>query len=194
MPDQLASASTTSSPEIVVSGGFRMEVSPDELRVSKSKPRQGMLWVSVVYAALFSFLLLAHGLNAALIFLGLLFAGHVYSFLLGSRSLLCTREDFSVISVFPRRQKITKTYPRAQVENVVFGTVSFSKYGANNGLIFRLKDKRVKALGGLKSIEADLILNELERLGYKVGRDPAMPMMIEMEQSRRNSWFGRLLS
>lgn len=193
MPDQLTSASIASSAEIQESGGFRIEISPDGLRVSKSKPRHGLLWLSIVYAALFLFVLLAYGLNRTLIFLALLFAGHVYSFLLGCRSLLCTREDFSVISIFPGRQKRTKTYPRAQVEDVIFGAVSFSKYGTNNGLIFRVGDKRVKVLGGLRCIEADLILNELGHLGYKISRDPAMPMMIEMEQSRRKSWLGRWL-
>jgi hypothetical protein len=46
-----------------------------------------------------------------------------------------------------------------------------------------------KTLGCLRAPEAEIILNALETLGVGVKRDPAMPMLIEMENARRKSVF-----
>jgi hypothetical protein len=52
-------------------------------------------------------------------------------------------------------------------------------------LTFLAGGKLVKCLPGLKCVEAQLILNELERMGFDVVRDPEMPTMVQVEQSRR---------
>jgi hypothetical protein len=60
-------------------------------------------------------------------------------------------------------------------------------------LICEAAGKRIKMLYGLKSVEANKILNELQRLGFDVSRDPGMPMMVEMEEAHRRSWLSRWL-
>jgi hypothetical protein len=110
--------------------------------------------------------------------------------LVGIHDLRCTRDGLAVIDVFHGRKTKTRFFPRAEVRRVRFGAVSYSKYGATCGLIFTAADKSIKTLSGLKCIEAQEILDELQRLGYNVVHDPTMPMMIEMERARRKSWFG----
>lgn len=100
----------------------------------------------------------------------------------------CTRETVEVTDILPGRVKRT-SYARTEVKEVRFGTVSIARYGSVNGLIFEVADKSIKTLYGLRSIEAQRILDELQRLGFRVYSDPGMPMMVDIEKSIRKSKF-----
>jgi len=131
--------------------------------------------------------------SSAVLLLLLLAVGVLRYFFFGVRNLRCTRENLEVIDVFRGRAKRTRSYRRGDVGGIRFGSVSFSRYGPTGGLISEVAGKRINTLYGLRCIEAQKVLDELQRLGFNVCHDPGMPMMIEMEESRRKSWFGRLL-
>jgi len=58
-------------------------------------------------------------------------------------------------------------------------------------LMFYVSGKRTQCLLGLKSIEAQRILSELRRLGFDAVDDIGMPMAVEIEQASRNFWFSK---
>lgn len=187
--------SAANSTEIEISGGFEIEVSPDELTVTKAGAisTRARLWMYLLYALAFCYILLSAGWSSSFIFLGVLLAAGIFRYLfVGVHNLRCTRENLEVIDVVCGQTERTWSYPRSDVKGIRFGTVSFSRYGSTGGLMFEVEGKRIKALYGLKCIEAQKILDELQRLGFDISQDVGMPMMIEMEQSRRNSWLGRL--
>jgi hypothetical protein len=192
---------TEAAPHIIgihTSGGFRIETYPDEIVVTKvasaESPTGRMRFVRyLAYGALLSCASFALLISARqfLPFVVIFLAVAILRYLLvGIHNLRCTRDGLDVIDVFHGRKEKTRLFPRAEVKRVRFGAVSYSKYGATCGLIFTAAGKNIKTLSGLKCIEAQEILDELQRLGYDVVHDPAMPMMVEMEQSRRKSWLG----
>jgi hypothetical protein len=176
------------STEVRVSGGFRIEISPDELVVSEARSTEASFAIYLTYGVLFLFILYKLVLtNRFLPFFALLLAIVVRYLFVGIHNLRCTRETLEVIDIFHGRAKQTKFYTRSEVKTIRFGAVSYSKYGGIGGLIFEAAGKRIKTLYGLKCAEAQDILDELQRLGFDVYRDPGMPMMVEMELSRRKS-------
>lgn len=190
---QTVAESSPDSTELQTSGGFRIEISPEQLSVTDDTSAKSPLWLYLTYAAFLCYVLVSEGRSSAFLFLLLLSAIRAFQYLfVGVHNLRCTRENLEVIDVFHGRAKKTRSYKRSDVTGISFGTVSFSRYGATGGMIFEAAGKRIKALYGLKCVEAQKLLNELQRLGFDVCRDPGMPMMIEMEQSRRKSWFGKL--
>lgn len=178
----------------VNSGGFRIEVSPDEVSVSSanSTATQLTVFATVAMATLFYAVLFESGgsVTAYLVALAIVALGVFFS---SNHNIRITQRGVDVIDVRLGRTMQTMSYSREQVRKVCFGPVAFSMYGGSNGLVFYLGEAKVKTLYGLKSIEAQILLDELERFGFAVSRDPAMAMMIEIEQSRRNSPLGRLL-
>jgi len=108
-----------------------------------------------------------------------------------AHNMRCTHQVLEVIDVRRGRTVQTSSYSRAEVNGIKFGAVAYSRYGAQCGLIFEVAGKRIKMLYGLKCVEAQKILHELQNLGFDVCLDVGMPMMVEMELSRRNSWLGR---
>lgn len=186
--------SAAHSVEPQISGGFRIEISPDELTVTEFTSARTRLWVYLTYAVVFCCLLVSAGRSSE-IFLLLLLGASVFRYLfVGVHNLRCTRENLEVIDIFYGRTRRTRSYKRNDVSGTRFGAVSLSKYGPTGGLIFEVAGSRIKALYGLRCVEAQKVLDELQRLGFDVCRDPGMPMMIEMDQSRRNSWFGKLFT
>ena len=186
----------TSSSNALTSGGFRIEISPNGMAVTEATSRKA--WVSryLTYAAVAAcyaaFSSDRYSWLWVLLLLGL--ADVFRRMIVGVHNLRCTTENLEVIDVFLGRSEETRTFPRAEVRQVRFGAVSFSRYGNNGGLIFEAERERVKVLYGLKCIEAQKILEELKRFGFDILVDVGMPMMIEMEQSRRRSWLGRLFN
>lgn len=184
---------TVNSPETQVSGGFRLEVSSDEFSVAEATSTRTRLWTSLLYAVVFGYILVSAAFSASsIITIGVLFlAGALQYLFVGVHNLRCTRDYLQVIDVIRGRTTRTRSFLRTEVKDIRFGAVSFSRYGSIGGLIFEVAGKKIKALYGLRCIEAQKILDELQRLGFDVCRDVGMPMMIEMERSRRSSWLGR---
>lgn len=110
--------------------------------------------------------------------------------LFGSQQTMrCTRAEIQLTSIDFGRTWQRRSFAREDVRSLTFAAVSVSKYGAVNGLRFQVNKKQVKTLRGLKAAEAKQILGELRRLGFDVLIDPAMKMIIEIEQSRDRSIF-----
>jgi hypothetical protein len=101
----------------------------------------------------------------------------------------CTRDSLEVIDISHGGTVRTRSFLKSEIKRVRFGTVSYSRYSAVTGLLFTAQSNDIKALYGLKCIEAQAILEEIQGLGYDVEHDVAMPMTVEMELSRRKSWF-----
>jgi hypothetical protein len=107
----------------------------------------------------------------------------------GKTELRCSLEGLEIVRVVRGRVKGVRTFSRSEVKRVQFVDDSFFENGARGRLGFIASGRPVTALKRLGSVEAQKILNECRRLGYDVVCDTGMPMMIEMEESRRKSWF-----
>jgi hypothetical protein len=116
----------------------------------------------------------------------------LFAFFSSNNNLHCTRDKLDVIRVSCGRKNKIISYPEFEVKQIQFGVVTYSRYGGIGGLIFTSSGKRIKLLRGLKCVEAQKILDELQRLGYEIVRDAGMPMMVEMELSRRKSLLGSI--
>jgi hypothetical protein len=177
--------SESPSTEVLVSGGFRIEISLNEIAVTGAKGNKK--YIPILLAAVFIGYLLNRS-SPFWILVIIAMAGLQYWFR-GVHNMRCTRETLEVTDVSPGRANRIKSYARTDVKEVRFGEVAVSKYGGTGGLIFQVADKQIKTLYGLKPIEAQRILNELQRLGFDVYQDPGMPMMVDMEKSRRKTKF-----
>ena len=189
--DRMSGFAESTSTDVRISGGFRIEISPQELIVTKTGSSAVSTLVLLAVLALGALLSDSSLVYSAIVVSAVLIGWYLSGV---DHNLRCTRERLEVLDVFQIRAPKTRTYPCSDVKQIAFSAVSFSKYGSINGLAFEACGKRVKMLYGLKSVEAKIILDELERLGFDVFHDVAMPMMIEMEQSRRKSWIGRWFS
>ncbi len=201
-------ATAPDSVEVVATGGFRIEIRPDELTVTPdgtafaAKPEKSAFGVVLVWLVCiciggdFLFKIvpeIAEGHYSSLLVLLALVACSVFWLYFGwDDKLHCTRESLEVINISRGKVRRARAFQKTDVMQIQFGAVSFSKYGAINGLIFKAAGRKVKIFSGLKSPEAQKILDELHRLGYDVLRDVGMPMMVEMELERRKSVFNVL--
>lgn len=200
-------AETTIQNDATVSaGGFRIKIQPDELTVAADGPSvlpnrksmKGILLTALVgvFAASCSlFIFLPTGANpdsASWAVTTLLIAAFfVWVYLSGSKGLHCTRDSLEVDRISCGRVKSKQLYPKDAVKGICFTAVACSEYGSIYGLEFSAKGKKVKVLHGLQSPEAQTILRQLDRLGFDVVHDVAMPMMVQMALERRQSWFNR---
>ena len=177
---------------VQTSGGFRIESRPDQLIVWKNSPSiQNSVTKYLAYVILGCTLLVALA-SGVRYFLAMAFfvAMAIIHFVFDKiHNVRCTRDTFEVIDISHGRTVRTRSFPRPEVKRVRYGAVSYSKYGASTGLVFTVQDKEIKALYGLKCVEAQKVLSEIERLGYDVEHDVAMPMTVETELDRRKSWF-----
>lgn len=165
-----------------------IEISQDELTVTKDRSKENTFSTYLVGCVVALCFALYWGLPFSLFLLTMVGIGYLLS---RAHNLRCTRETLEVIDIIHYQGSETRSFSRTEVKGICFGAVSYSKYGAICGLVFEAAGKKIKMLYGLKSPEAQKILGELERLGFDVIWDPGMPMMVEMETSRRQSWFGR---
>jgi len=108
---------------------------------------------------------------------------------IGKKALHCTRNSIEVVNLVRGVERSRRSYPKAEVGQIRYSAVSYSKYGAVNGIVFEAAQKKVKSLSGLECPEAQIILKEFDRLGFKVFHDVGMPMLVEMALERRNSWI-----
>ena len=78
------------------------------------------------------------------------------------------------------------TFPKKNVTRFQFVDGFNPLNGRSGHLSFFVGERSVECLPGLRCVEAQLILNELERMGFDVVSNPAMSGMVRMEQSRRH--------
>lgn len=110
--------------------------------------------------------------------------------LCGSKQVLrCTREIIEITYIDFGREWRRRQFIRTEVHRFEFAAVGVSKYGAILGLKFNYQGKTIKFFAGLKAVEAQTILQEAKRLGVDTLIDPAMRMIVEIESSRRKSFF-----
>jgi hypothetical protein len=168
--------SASYSTEVQTSDGFRIEVSPDELTVTTVTSIGTWLLTCLTYGAfLYVVYVLISGGRPPIVLLLALAVLVLQYFLVGVQNLRFTRADLEVIDVFRLRPARTRSYKRDDVREIRVGVVSHSRYGPILGLIFEVGDMRFKVLSGLRGREAQKILEELERLGFHLSQDPAMP-------------------
>ena len=186
------------------SNNVEITVSENQLTVTKSPRRRAALFLSFVFVPCLWVLCgegyrsLAQGQNqhngpsawthTAILFgiAGIILLQLARSFY-GAETVRCNRLELELERSDFGRIWRRRVFWTAEVREVKFGVVSNSDDGAIMGLIFQSAGQKEKCLAGLKAPEADRILKELRRLGADVQMDVAMPMLIEMEQSRRKS-------
>jgi hypothetical protein len=115
-------------------------------------------------------------------------------FLFASRrsitNIRCTPDVLEVLFVFRGRVRRTVSFERSEVKKIQYDDGLPSMFQGPSGcLIFQARDQKIRCLHGLKSVEAQRLLTELQRMRFDTVRDPGMPMMNEMEQSRRKRPF-----
>lgn len=77
------------------------------------------------------------------------------------------------------------SFPVSAVKCMQFTAINPGRRGGSMGLAFLAYGKKHKALEGLEAPEANTILEALQNLYVDTMRDPAMPMMVEMAESKR---------
>jgi hypothetical protein len=191
-----------------VSGNVRISILPNELIVTIPATR-------VNSSAILSALLIAFFLYKLMDVVRALVIGHpgsggliasafVLPFVLwivfqlsrglfGHREVLrCTGDRLEITEFDFGHAWRRRSFARGDIKQIEFAAVGFSKYGAVTGLRFSASGKQIKCLRNLLSVEANKILSELRNLGFNTTVDPAMPMMMEIEESRRKSFWGML--
>lgn len=98
----------------------------------------------------------------------------------------CTKESIRITRMVRGKPKRIRDFSTSEVRRIQYVHQDFPWFGSPSCLGFRARDKRVSCLDGLKTSEAQRILDELGRMGLDVARNPDMPVMIEMEEPRRN--------
>jgi len=183
---------TTRATDVRISRGFRIEISPDELTVTESRPIAIRFAIYLGYFGLICFIFIRPFLHNRTVILFVIALATIRFLSLGTHNLRCTVNNLEVIDTVRGKIKKTRTYPLADVKRIRFGPVAL--FGFITGLIFDAAGKPARVLFGLRCVEARMILDEFQRLGFDVQRDPGMPMMVEMEDSRRKSWLWRWLT
>jgi hypothetical protein len=191
-----------------VSGNVRITILPHELVVIIPATRAGLSAIlSALVIAFFLYKLVdvvrdlvidhsgSEGLIAsALVLLFVLWIVFQLSrWLFGHREVLrCTEGQLEITEFDFGHAWRRRSFFRENIKRIEFAAVGFSRYGAILGLRFSAEGRQVKLLRGLRAIEAYKILVALEKLGFDTTVDPAMPMMMEIEESRRKSFWGML--
>ncbi|MGA3371465.1 MAG: hypothetical protein ABSC48_06845 [Terracidiphilus sp.] len=196
----MASVETDTS-ETLASWGFRITVKPDELIVKRDvtayDPRRrrkralilsfGIALTCVLLVE--SFALMWRGTTGAwdLAFTffwaacPLIWALRVlYPMVI---DLQCTGESIRLTHMRWGKAKLTRSFAKEDIRRIQY--IAAEPLFSPASLGFIAKGKKITCLTGLKCIEAQRILDELQRMGFDVVRNPAMPVMIQMEQSFR---------
>jgi hypothetical protein len=105
--------------------------------------------------------------------------------------LRCTSEALEIKRMFRQQVRRKRSYARADVKRIQFSSdyAPWWLRATHASLTFLAEGNPVSCLTGLKSVEAQRILNQLRRMGFDVVQDVALPMAVEMEQSSRKFWF-----
>ena len=188
--------------KLISDGGFRIEIQPDELTVtpdSKAWQEKKSTWSGKAFRlslyGVFGLVLLLEiadlndPLRSLLISASLIGLFCLIAMFAAEYAIHCTSNSIEVIKIVRGKERSRQSYPKNEIGQISFAPVSYSKYGAVNGIVFKAAGKKVKTLKGLECPEAQTILKELDRLGFNVFHDVGMPMMVEMALERRNSWM-----
>ncbi len=184
---------TTKYPHTICDGGFRIEILQDELTVSRDETawklrtssilsRVFVVLVLVAFSVRLLFtlvpLLVDQPLPALAILVVLIVPGLLWARYEGTNNIHCTRENLEVIRFVRGREAGRWLFPRELVKQTSFAAVSWSNSGSTFALIFKVEGKKVKVLRGIESPEAQIVLRELQRLGFDVLQDVGMQMMV----------------
>jgi hypothetical protein len=195
----------TPATETISTGGFRIEISASDIRVTadetafdrieKSARRRifTLVFCGVLIAAILLTIVMipSYGdLELLLVMLLIVGISVLFRSFQGRNDIYCTRDTFQVIHVKYGKTAASWNFPRSEMGPIQFTVFSSGRYGTTCGLAFTVQSKKVKVLSGLKVVEAQKILIELGRLGFEAPRDVAMPMMVEIEMERRGSLLG----
>lgn len=189
-----------------VSGNVRIELVPRGLIVTIPATRTassiiipGLLCAFILYKSaeiIRSLMVDFRGIKASVlpIFLFLIFLWMIFQLLqllFGHREILrCADNELEITNFDFGYEWRRRSFLRQDVKGIEFAAVGFSKYGAITGLRFSAAGKQIKCLRSLPVLEANKILIELKNLGFDTTIDVAMPMMMEIEESRRKSFWG----
>ncbi len=97
------------------------------------------------------------------------------------------RTHISLSSSYLGRQGKERIFNIADVTNLRYGIVSYSRYRAISGLRFEAKGKKIRFLRDLKPIEAEKILETLREWGFNVRLDNDFQIALNEDKYRRNS-------
>jgi hypothetical protein len=188
-----------------VSGNVRISISPRGLIVTIPATRTtssiiipGLLCAFILYKSgeIVHGLVDFRGIKASvlpifvfLIFLWMIF--QLFQLLFGHREVLrCVDDELEITNFDFGYAWRRRCFFRGDIKHFEFATVGFSKYDGITGLRFSAAGKQIKCLRDLASVEASKILNELKNLGFDTKTDVATPMMVEIEESKRKSFWG----
>jgi hypothetical protein len=118
--------------------------------------------------------------------MGFFYAWYFWVLRKGDIGLHCTREKFELLNIFRGQVRSVQSFAKVDVKQIQFGGTTFSTVP---GIVYSIAGKKTQIFKGIKCVEAKEILDQLDRLGYDVLHDVAMPMMVEMENERRKSWL-----
>jgi hypothetical protein len=104
----------------------------------------------------------------------------------GSVNLKCTRDTVQATRMVCGKVRRIFFFPKNEVTRFQYVDGFNPLNGRSGYLSFFVGERSIKCLPGLKCVEAQLVLNELERMGFDVVSNPAMSGMVQMEQSRRH--------
>jgi hypothetical protein len=194
-------------PNEVIGGNVRISILPHGLAVTIPATRTassvilpGLLCLFILYKLweiVQNLVVDFRGRNVSVlpVFVSLLFLWIIFQFfrlLFRHREVLrCTDDELEITDFDFGYAWRRRSFLRRDIKRIEFAAVGFSRYGAVTGLRFSATGKQVKCLRGLLPVEANRILSELKNLGFDTTIDVAMPMMIEIEESRRKSFWGR---
>src|SRR6185312_2520732 len=151
---------------------------------SLSRPPVGELWSTCAHLLLAGLFL---ALDATLVFQA------IRSLFPSGEALRCDHENL-VIGRIPwmnfQGKWAYNSFPVPDVKQMQFTAIRPGSRGGGTGLMFIAGGKKYEVFPGLESPEASRILDALSALHVDILRDPAMPMMVEMAESRRKSRIG----
>jgi len=197
--------------ETLAAWGFRIAMSPDELTVTRDvraynstiRMRRAVILFSGIALSLVVFYgkFIRSGVGTGLLPPTLERSlGWIPSLLLSmlplilaadilypdTNNLRCTREHVEVTRLLFGKVRNTLSFSTVDVKQVRYVDSFGFLLGPPARLEFQAGGKQVKCLQGLKCVEAQRILDEFERMGFDIVRDPRMPVMLEMERSLRS--------
>jgi hypothetical protein len=104
----------------------------------------------------------------------------------GAVNLKCTRDTVQTTRMVFGKVRRILSFPKNDVTRFEYVDGFNPLNGRSGYLSFFVGERIIKCLPGLKCVEAKLILNELERMGFDVVSNPALATMVQIEQSRRH--------
>jgi hypothetical protein len=90
----------------------------------------------------------------------------------GPDGLVCTRDSVRITRTSRREARNVRVFQIADIKRLQYVAEIFPWFGAAGCLGFLAKGKQVTCLSGLKRIDVQMILAELQGMGYDVVSDP----------------------